>query len=122
MSVPEKRPPVSRGPGHSGESVPGDGKCRPERGEFCDEAWAVIAKRRGLSPCESEVARRAVAGQGDRQIARALGLSAKTVPTYMTRLYARLGIHCRVELTVLVCDAYHAWREESVPPTGCHRI
>ncbi len=79
MSVPEKPPPGSKGPGHSGEPVLGDGKCCPEHGVFCDEAWAAIAKRLGLPPRQAEVARGLVAGQGDRQIARALGISLPSV-------------------------------------------
>ena len=120
MSASEKGPSESgRGPGHSGEPVPGDGKCRPEHGEFCDEAWAAIVKRLGLPPRQAEVARRAAAGQGDRQIARALGLSCKTVETYMKRLYERLHAHCRAELAMQIAATYRAWRSESPPPRAC---
>ena len=117
MSMPEKRFLEPGGQaGQSGEAISGVRLCSPEHGVFCDEAWAAIAKAIGLLPCESEVARRAVAGHGERQIARALGLSEKTV---MNRVYARLGIHSRVELGTLACAAYRAWRDKSSPPNGC---
>jgi hypothetical protein len=96
--------------------------CSVEHGLFCDEAWAAIGKELGISPCLAEVARRVVAGQGDRQIAQALGLTWQTVQTYTKRLYLALKIHSRVELATLICAAYRAWRAESAPPKGCPEI
>ena len=122
MSASEKGPSESgRGPGHSGEPVPGDGKCSPEHGVFCDEAWAAITKRLGLPPRQAEVARCVVAGQDNKEIARVLVLSRETVHTYVHRLFARLDIQSRVELTTLAWDAYHAWCRDSRPPQRCPR-
>jgi DNA-binding CsgD family transcriptional regulator len=121
MSASEKGPSESgRGPGHSGESVPGDGKCCPKHGLFCDAAWAAIAKMRGFSPRQVQMLRRLVVGEGDRQIASALGLSLATVQTHMKRLYERLRVHCRIELGMQVSADYYAWRAESPPLPGCH--
>ena len=108
-------------PGDSGGAVSGVLSCSVEHGLFCDEAWAAIGKRLGLSPRRVDVARRIVAGRGDRQVARELGLSWKSVRTYTKRLYVALNIHSRVELATLVCAAYRAWRAECPsPPAGCH--
>ena len=108
-----------REPGHSGEPVPGDGRCCPERGRFCDEAWAAISQTLGFSPRLGQVARGLVAGQGERQVARVLGLSCKTVDTHVKHLYERLDVHCRIELGMKVSATYHAWRGKSPPPKGC---
>jgi DNA-binding CsgD family transcriptional regulator len=93
--------------------------CSVGHGLFCEEAWAVIAKKLGLPPRQADVARRVVAGQGDKQTAEALGLSWDTVQTHMKRMYGRLNIQSRVKLATRVCAAYHTWRAEASPPTDC---
>jgi len=110
-----------RGPGHSGESVSGDGQCCPKHGRFCDEAWAAISQTLGLPPRQGEVARGVVAGQDNKEIARVLGLARETVHTYVHRLFARLGIQSRVELNSLAWDAYHAWCGDWRAPQRCPR-
>ena len=120
MSMPEKSLPESgKQPGRSGGAVPGVRMCCPEHGVFCDAAWAAISETHGFPPRQGEVARRVVAGQSGRQVARALGLSCETVQTHMKRLYERLHMHCRIELGMQISAAYRAWRDESPPPTGC---
>ncbi len=93
--------------------------CYVEHGVFCDAAWAATCHILGVSPRQGQVARCLVAGQTDKQIAAALGLSWGTVQTHLRRLYKKLGIESRTELTTLVCAAYRAWRNESPPPPGC---
>ncbi len=51
-----------------------------------------------LSPRESEVARFAVAGLGDKEIARRLGLSVTTVRTHVKHVYEKLHVHSRLAL------------------------
>ncbi len=120
MSVPERQ---SRQLGKRSERSEGADlrvfPCSVGHGLFCQEAWAAIAEELQLSPRQAEVARCVVAGQSDRQAAEALGLSWGTVQTHLERLYERLNIQSRVELATRVWAAYHAWRAESPPPTGC---
>ena len=52
-----------------------------------------------LSPTEQEIARRAVEGASNREIADALFYSVKSVEAYLTRIYRRLGIEGREGLS-----------------------
>lgn len=52
-----------------------------------------------LSPRELEVARALEAGKSRPQIARELGLSEHTVVTLSKRIYKKLGVHSRAELS-----------------------
>ena len=61
----------------------------------------------------------AIAGHGDRQIARRLDLSLHTVQTHIKRLHEKLTIQSRVELSTHIFAAYRAWRIDSHPPAGC---
>jgi DNA-binding CsgD family transcriptional regulator len=57
-----------------------------------------------LSPTERAIARQALAGDSNREIAKALFYSVKSVEAYLTRVYRRLGIEGRSGLP-LVADA-----------------
>jgi DNA-binding NarL/FixJ family response regulator len=50
-----------------------------------------------LTPREMEVLRCAATGMGNKQIAAELGLSARTVQTHLTRIFAKLGVTSRTE-------------------------
>ncbi len=78
-----------------------------------------MGEKLDLSPHQREVARCVVDGQGDKQIVTALGLSRGTVQTHLQRLYEKLKIHSRTELTVLACAAYRTSRAPGASPTGC---
>jgi len=84
--------------------------------ETCGAAWhaeqARVAYRRAggragvtpageLTPAEAAVARLARAGKTNREIAAQLYLTVNTVETHLRHVYAKLGIHRRVELTSL---------------------
>lgn len=51
-----------------------------------------------LPPALARVAERLGRGEADKDIARALSLSLRTVRTYTSRIYQRLGVHGRREL------------------------
>jgi DNA-binding NarL/FixJ family response regulator len=93
--------------------------CSVGHGHFCDAAWKGIADKLGLSPRQVAVCRGVLIGHGDKQIARKLGVSLRTVQTHVLRLHEKLEIQNRVELATRVFAAYHAWRTESHPPAGC---
>ena len=84
--------------------------------ETCGAAWhaeqARVAYRRAggragvtpvgeLTPAEAAVARLARAGKTNREIAAQLYLTVNTVETHLRHVYAKLGIHRRVELMSL---------------------
>ena len=93
--------------------------CGDGDGFFSDKAWAGIANKLGLSPREMEIARCVVADQKRQQIARRLDISLHTVQTHMKHLHEKLEIQSRGELVARIFHAYHEWRTESHPPTGC---
>lgn len=55
-----------------------------------------------LTPRERDVVTRLVAGASTRDISQAMGLTVSTVNTYMKRIFAKLGVHSRVELVAWV--------------------
>jgi DNA-binding CsgD family transcriptional regulator len=68
---------------------------------------ATIASGRGpsldrLTAREMEIARLVRDGRTNRQIARALGLSTKTVEAHLSRIFAKLAIPSRTVLAVMV--------------------
>ncbi len=84
--------------------------------ETCGAAWhaeqARVEWRRAggragvtppgeLTPAEAAVARLARAGRTNKEIAAQLYLTVSTVETHLRHVYAKLGIHRRVELTSL---------------------
>jgi len=62
------------------------------------------AGERLLSDREREVLLLLARGEGNKQIARALRVSANTVKNHLANIYAKLGIHSRVEATLWARD------------------
>lgn len=62
----------------------------------CRSAWALR-----LTARELEVAMQAVRGAANRDIAEALNVSVRTVEVHLGRVFAKLDVRSRVELTVL---------------------
>ncbi len=58
----------------------------------------------GLTPRQREVARLAVGGQTNRQIARELWLSPETVKTHLRRTLEHFDLHSKAELRLLLLD------------------
>jgi DNA-binding NarL/FixJ family response regulator len=61
-----------------------------------------------LTAREMEIARLVRDGRTNRQIARVLGLSTKTVEAHLSRIFAKLSIPSRTVLAVLVTTGEHA--------------
>jgi DNA-binding CsgD family transcriptional regulator len=55
-----------------------------------------------LSRRELEVALQVFAGRTNREIAAALGISAKTVESHLSSAFAKLGVRSRAQLAVYV--------------------
>ena len=68
----------------------------------CRRVWSFP-----LTARELEVAMLAVHGAGNREIATALNVSVRTVEVHLGRVFTKLGVRSRVELTVL---AHHTAR------------
>jgi DNA-binding CsgD family transcriptional regulator len=64
---------------------------RPERPAGNPAAVASL----GLTPREVEVLKLLAAGQANKEIARAMGVSPNTVKTHLARLYEKLGVTSR---------------------------
>jgi DNA-binding CsgD family transcriptional regulator len=52
-----------------------------------------------LTPQELQIARAVAGGKNNGEVSAALFVSRKTVEAHLTRIYRKLGIHSRVELT-----------------------
>jgi DNA-binding NarL/FixJ family response regulator len=57
---------------------------------------------RELTPREREILTRVVAGEGTKQMARAMRITTGTVQTYVKNVLAKLGVHSRLEVAALV--------------------
>jgi len=66
---------------------------RPERGEV---NGAKLSER------ETEVAHRVADGLTNRQIARLLGISEKTVETHLRNIFRKTGLASRAQLAVYI--------------------
>lgn len=78
------------------ESATGPESLPPDPLGACRRAWSVL-----LTAREVEVAMLAVGGASNREIADALLVSVRTVEVHLGRVFAKLDVHTRVELTVL---------------------
>lgn len=66
-----------------------------------DDVLAMLEKT-PLTPRERDVVGRLLTGSSTRQIAESTGLTVATVNTYLKRIFAKLGVHSRVELLARV--------------------
>ena len=83
-------PPLAAAPGVTVSAVGGEGAAVPADDE---------AGRTSLSARERDVAVGIVAGRARSDIAARLGITPSTVATLTKRLYRKLGVHSRAELT-----------------------
>jgi DNA-binding CsgD family transcriptional regulator len=82
--------------------------------ERCDRALAACgltpakrhaARRQELTPQERTVARLVTSGRTNREVAAELLVSVKTVEVHLTRIYAKLGVSSRAQLTAQAREA-----------------
>jgi two-component system, NarL family, response regulator LiaR len=64
-------------------------------------ALGVGGRLASLTPRELDVLRAAARGLGNKQIGAELGLSARTVQTHLTSVFAKLGVSSRTEAILL---------------------
>ena len=70
-----------------------------------------------LSPRECEVARLVALGRGNKEVAAMLGITAKTVETYRTRVMRKIGAHSVVDLVHYAIDLGLIDTETSARPS-----
>jgi len=75
-------------------------------GLFSDCEWADIFQTLNLPPQQRRIVGLLLVGEGDKQIAEKLGLAVPTVRTYITRIFANLGVANRAELVLHVFRAF----------------
>ena len=63
------------------------------------QAQVTVARLDALTPQELQIARTVASGKNNGEVSAALFVSRKTVEAHLTRIYRKLGIHSRVELT-----------------------
>jgi len=83
---------------------------RRRGGEAVTEALA----RAPLTPREKDVVGLLVGGCSTRDIARKTGLTVATVNTYLKRIFAKLGVHSRVELVARMAGTDAAGTETAL--------
>jgi DNA-binding NarL/FixJ family response regulator len=87
----------------------------PENLLDAGDCLAAVAGRQGCPPAtarlhtlsgrELQVAQLVSNGHTNREIARLLALSEKTIETYMARIFAKLCVSSRVEVAIAVAKA-----------------
>jgi DNA-binding CsgD family transcriptional regulator len=63
-----------------------------------------------LAPRERDVVGRLISGASTRDIALGTGLTVSTVNTYLKRIFAKVGVHSRLELVARLSGADEAGR------------
>jgi DNA-binding CsgD family transcriptional regulator len=69
--------------------------------------WRRLAKEFGLSPQQKRIVELILCNACDKQIAVAMKLRRPTIRTYLSRIFARLGVNDRLELVLLVLRRSH---------------
>ena len=80
-----------------------DGKRKPL---FSDDVLRAIAWELEFTFSEEKILPYLVKDEKESAIAKGLGISPHTVHTHLNRLYAKLGVSSRVELTVLLVQEH----------------
>lgn len=78
----------------------------------------VIAEAYGLTPREREVARLVVAGRSNPEVAAALSISVTTVQDHLKKVFGKLGVASRHELTARMFFDQYLPRQLAAVPIG----
>jgi DNA-binding CsgD family transcriptional regulator len=82
------------------------------------ELAEVVAEAYGLTPREREVTRLVVSGSSNPQVAAALSISVTTVQDHLKKVFAKLGVGSRHELTARMFFDQYLPRQLSRVPVG----
>ena len=91
----------------------------PADGSIGDLTAAVAPSRaepagRPLSPREREVLLLVAEGLGGKQVARALGISPKTVEHHKTRAFAKLGVPNQAAAVAALMEEEYRWNRRAI--------
>lgn len=76
--------------------------------------WEAVVRELSLAPQQERIVRLIMRAQGDKQIARAIGIAFPTVRTYLRRVFVQAKVEDRVQLIHRVyAIAIDAWLAES---------
>ncbi|HEX2132317.1 MAG TPA: LuxR C-terminal-related transcriptional regulator, partial [Actinophytocola sp.] len=75
-------------------------------GEPVEQPPATLA---GLTPQQTEISRLVAVGETNKEIARRLVISHRTVDHHLRNIFTTLGVRSRVELAHRVTNAQHGW-------------
>ncbi|MGZ4663560.1 MAG: MEDS domain-containing protein [Mycobacteriaceae bacterium] len=89
------------GAGHVAATETGGAQPRPAGAEGRRQQATASDPWEALTESERRIAAHVVAGLTNREIATLLAVSRHTVDAHLKHIYVKLGIHTRVELTVL---------------------
>lgn len=89
----------------------------PKEDIFTEAEWTQLFDGMRLSPRQREVVCRIFHGMADQQIAHQLGIALSTVRMHISRLFSKLDVSSRHELTLLV---FHRFRRDC-RSAGCPR-
>jgi DNA-binding CsgD family transcriptional regulator len=82
------------------------------------EIALIVSSAHGLSPREGDVVRLVAAGCTNQEIARHLGVSAHTVAEHLKRVFRKLGVATRGELTSRLFFDHYLPRSSAEDPAG----
>jgi DNA-binding CsgD family transcriptional regulator len=81
-----------------------------------DQVYQALPRLSALTPREQEVVEHLVGGVTDRQIARSLALSERTVHKHLQRIYRKLSVSNRTSLIALI----HQTNDANLSAAGDH--
>lgn len=97
----------------TGPAAPRSRDRRPAAAHRDDRLWA-------LTPRETEVLERIVAGQGTRRMASEMDVTISTLRSYIKSVLAKLGVHTRLQAAVIAKrqgQVLPSWGSRSLSPT-----
>jgi len=83
---------------------------------FSEREWAELLRQLSLAPRQEQILEHIIDGLSDKQIADKLSIGIPTIRTHLSRLFARLEVSDRHELSLEVFRQFRA----SCPP-NCPR-
>lgn len=96
----------------------------PALGPFSTRSWEAACAELRLSPREAEISRGLLDGATEMMVAASLGVSHHTVHAHVRRLYRKLRVGNRAELSVAILSACARQRADAThispskaPPT-----
>lgn len=75
---------------------------------FSEVEWCELLTQLSLPPRQEQIVKHIFDGLGDKQIAGKLGICVPTVRTHLSRLFARLDVQDRHELSLEVFRQFRA--------------